>query len=481
VLFTNREQALTSDLTRMGKLSGREAMDRALLRSVRPDFYDPSTHTFDDITAGARLAQATPIDGLTMPPSLDGAVATFDMQLGAGEGQVYVASPDPDLSSYQQVRWPAQTIVWPLAAEPDPGDPRICLIVALPADVPADLTSRNILLDPVTRAVSPANVYKTSNPEAVIGVVEGVPAAVPVAPAVPAGALALFEVWLPAGAADSSAFLPVRRAWRQIEFPGTSQHGILKGCEVTWDDTLGAPNGLIDGVHRLVIDGELLTFEGGGVSAIMPVDDVLHTPGAAPAGNDAPHYLYLCGGRHSPILTLQLGTNPVPVVLIRSTLAPDALGHPLGTLSIASPPVAFPAAACCYIGICWYAAGSTDIVRTVYTDDWVYAATLHNFVQPDETTDAPGYTAAPMLTRPAASTAMRVRAIAVGAASSVIRVALAGAVASEILLVGPGATTMDDTVTTLAMDNLWYADLVAADSLVIRAVGFNMNVPRLAR
>ena len=43
-----REQILSSDLNRIGNLAGRELMDAAQARSVRADFYNPATNTFDD-------------------------------------------------------------------------------------------------------------------------------------------------------------------------------------------------------------------------------------------------------------------------------------------------------------------------------------------------------------------------------------------------------------------------------------------------
>ena len=257
---TAREQVLATDLNRIGDLAGRELMDSKLLRSVRADFYKPSTNAFDDFAAVSKAAQATPIAGLTQPPSLDGMAAVFDMALGAGEAELPFTSANPDQSDYQLLRWAAQTLIWPAGGTPDATNPLICLIVATPGDQLTGLQSRNILLDPILRTVSPQNVYKTTNPLATISVIAGTAAAIPVPPAVPAGSLALFEVWVPALASDSTAFLPVRRAWRQIEFPGTSQHGVLKGCDLAWDPGMGADNGLKAGVHRIVIDGELLTF-----------------------------------------------------------------------------------------------------------------------------------------------------------------------------------------------------------------------------
>jgi hypothetical protein len=368
-----REQILSSDLNRIGNLSGRELMDRAQARSVRADFYNPSTNAFNDFAAVSKVAQATPIAGLTIPPSLDGIAAQFNMNLGAGEAQLPVTPSDPDFSGYELLRWPAQAITWPLTGAPDATNLRICLIVATPADALTDITSRNILLDPNLRTVAPQNVYKTSNPVATISVVVGTAAASPAIPAVPAGSLALFAVYVPPAVADSTAFYPVRMTWRQIEFPGTSQHGIVKGCvPIMIDPTF---NG-IAGINRIVIDGEMLTFACS--QTLQNENDTANTPGAAPAGNDMPTYLYLCGGRNYPTLrqTVHPGPGPagniVPCMLLESTIAPDALGFPTANLATAAG--AIPRSACCYIGVRFRAAGALTNVPAIYDGDWIHAA-----------------------------------------------------------------------------------------------------------
>lgn len=366
-----REQILSSDLNRIGNLAGRELMDRASLRSVRADFYQPATNTFDDFSAVSKAAQATPIAGLTRPPSLDGVAAVFDMALGAGEAQLPFTSADPDLSGYQTLRWDAQTVIWPGAGTPDAVNPLICLIVATPGDQLTDLQSRNILLDPNLRTVSPQNVFKTTNPRATISVVAGAAAAAPVAPAVPAGAMALFEVYVPPLAADSTSFHRVRRAWRQIEFPGTSQHGIVKGCDLAWDPGMGADNGMKAGVHRIAIDGELLTFS---LALSIPlVSDTLNPIGNAPAGNDAPSYIYVCGGRLAPVRSMLLGTILYPIALVESLTAPDALGYPSADLRIAAPAMTFPRGACCYVGVRMRSAGGVTSVPAFCEGDWIYS------------------------------------------------------------------------------------------------------------
>lgn len=371
---SNREEVVSSDLNRIGKLAARESQDADAARATRADFYDPSSNTFDDFSTAAKTAQAVPISGLTKVPSLQGIASSFDMNLGAGELEMYVAgTPAADESVFQVARWPAQQLAWPVGGRPDPSNPRICLICVTPADSFTDLGSRNILVDPNTRETTPQNVYKTANPLATVQVVYGTAAAVPLPPAVPSGTTAIFEVVVPAAAGDSTTFYPVRRSWRKIEFPGSTQHGIVKGCVPV--DSGATYAGIQAGTHRLVIDGELLTFDNGGYP-LRPVDDTVAPPGTAPAGNDKPTYLYLCGGRNGPARTITHGTiygTYIPVALVESSTPPDAFGYPTALLGIAAGPISFPRAACCYIGLRFRKANTATIVPTVYDGDWIRA------------------------------------------------------------------------------------------------------------
>ena len=107
---TAREQVLSSDLNRMGHLSGRELMDHAMARSVRADFYTPETNTFDDFTAAGKISQSIPLSGATKAASLAGKAGVFDMDIGAGETELPGTPDSADVSGYQLLRWPAQTI-----------------------------------------------------------------------------------------------------------------------------------------------------------------------------------------------------------------------------------------------------------------------------------------------------------------------------------------------------------------------------------
>lgn len=273
-----------------------------------------------------------PYSGLVRVPSLTGVAGSFTMALGAGRGWYYdptFAGLSPDDSFNQVLRWPAQVLTF---SNPDGSNPRIDLIVAAPAMVDADSFSRNILVDPVSRTITPQNVFKTSNPVSNISVVQGTPASVPIPPVLPAGSVALFEVYVPASVGDATAFLPAQRLWRKSYFPGASRSGVMQGCKLVWSG--GTPPASVGATlilngspfNKIVIDGEVIEWRG--CPAI--VADTLANPfgSAAPATSSRPYYIYACGGRflpqgmYSPLVTGFFA----PVVLVESLTAPDIDG-----------------------------------------------------------------------------------------------------------------------------------------------------------
>jgi hypothetical protein len=489
---TSREQVLSADINRMGNLSGKELMDAAQRRSVRADFYNPATNAFDDFSAGAKSTNALPMSGLTQAPSLAGITAVFDMALGEGEGTLPATPGSADISGNQLLRWPAQTVTWPSGGTPDATNPKICLIVATPADVLMDLVSRNILADPVTRSTIPANVYKTSNPVATISVVVGAAASTPVSPAVPTGSLALFEVIVPALAVDSTDFSPVRRAWRSIEFPGTSQHGIVKGCIAR---TSGGGLAGLDGgvVHRLVIDGELLTWEQ--VGSLLPVSDTLHTPGNAPGTYDMPTYLYVCGGRGIPqhsythVTLPSPASNYVPVTVIESLTAPDVLGYPKADLGYGGN--TFPRSACCYVGLNFRASGSAASVPSFYDGDWIYSfstiavTNMFGFLQPavSLTNAFVSYTLAGV---PASSTIVDI-GVQFNGASDAGFVSLTNSTSGLFAGIFNSPTgsfgNFRQKLPVLPGNPLvvYVKSNSGTGTMVLTSVGYNMNVPRIGR
>ena len=310
--FTGREEILSSDLVRIGKLGSKALQDELLNAGLDQ--------------GGAFIASFSAVPSVT-------ASGSFNETVGVGEALTFDASGvTADDSSLHVLQWPQQDLTF---ANPDPTNPRIDLIVALPASIDTDVQSRNILVDPVARTVTPANVAKTNSPVATLSVVTGTASGSPTPPAVPAGKLALFEVYVPAAAASSANFVVIQRLFRRLPYPFTGTNGtspraaesaVFRGCKVTYSGTTAFVS---SSNNAVLIDGELIEFGSGPVV----VNDSLNSPVAvaAPAGNDKPYYFYLIGGRNLP--SAGATNNASPVELIASLTAPDtATGRPSGAL-----------------------------------------------------------------------------------------------------------------------------------------------------
>lgn len=324
---------------------------------------------------GSADAGGTPFSALLRPLTLTPIAATFTMTLSDGDAFYYNptdVSLTVDDSPYEVIRWRSLA---PLTfATPDATNPRIDLVVATPGMVDTDLASRNILVDPSARTISAQNVNKTSNPTSAIAVVTGTPAGSPVPPAVPAGAVALLEVLVPAAAPDSGTFFPLPRLSRRAEYPWSTASGIISGCRLGWDLTVDAASAsttlsMAAGTNLLMIDGEVLD-----VSSFIPfaaVPDTSNNPFGASPSSDLPYYVYAVGGRHSPQGTAVLG-GLVPIALIESLTPPDLGNYGRPTASLVTPRGTAPAAACVYVGIGYVQGGTTHRKPCIMDDEWVY-------------------------------------------------------------------------------------------------------------
>jgi hypothetical protein len=309
--------------------------------------------------------------------------------------------------------------------------------------------------------------------------------------------LPLWLVHVPAGSTKSSQFAFARATHRRLEFPGSSQHGILQGCVPAWTLTSEAtdnPAKLESGeVHRVVIDGELLSFTGINVTAEL--DTAYPTVTAVGTTHDVPHYLYLVGGRHAPQINLISGYC-APVRLVQTVCAPDRWGRPIAALTVRGETI--PVSACVYIGVGYMAAGTANRKGCVIDGDWVYAMTVNHaasacdvtagFNEPDVDPGAGGFIAMTINSAPA-------RATMVDLVASVLADAAPTNVTYELYSCSPSGATYNQRIAhrrtseqsfhmscRCAVKSVYYLYNAAGGFTAnLRAAGYNMLLPRISR
>lgn len=360
----SREQILSTDINRGFKLSSREAQN-CLENGSHCD-------NFVDIWGNPLIGvEGAPVDRSDRLGSITGSVGSYDLNISSGQVFMSVPAPDADSSGYTVVRWATQVIN---TITPDAATFRVDLIVATPAMVPADLQSRNILVDPVLRTVTPQNVYKTSNPLATLSVVPGTPGD-PSPPAVPVGSVALWEVVTYNTDADSTSYRFTPRIWRRVE-SFASCHAILENCIPSTGATSADPPYLPYGrVHRAIIAGEVICAPLVGAFNVDATPDTNNNPttAALDADRDLPCFLYLCGGRYAP--QNGVGVAVTPLRLVASLTAPNG-NRASADLAIAG--VTVPKAGTLYSGVWFIKQNTHDFKRCAIEGDWIYAAEALN-------------------------------------------------------------------------------------------------------
>jgi len=367
VVFNSFEQLLSSDVNRLQNMSSREVQN-----------------LFKELLAGGG-GPPVPISGYTSPPTLT-FLSAFTMTLGAGSAFFQETSGvSSDDSTYQVLRWPSQTVSFSAA---DPTNPRIDLIVATPAQVESSPIFRNILVNPITRLVAATSVFKNQDPVSAISIVAGAPSAIPVPPAVPAGKLALFEVFVPSAAPSAATFAGTYRVFRLAPTPISVTHAVLRGCALVWNDNAGDVRPVMrsHADNVAIIDGEVIQFasdDGSLTFNTLPelvgdgntANNPFVTANTA-ATNARPYYLYLCGGRNMPQQSGQaaIGSARVPVVIVASLVAPDQFGFP--TTSITTPRGALSTTqlrkSALYVGMGFSPPLSALSMAMRMEGDWVY-------------------------------------------------------------------------------------------------------------
>jgi hypothetical protein len=496
------EQILSTDLNRMQSIASRDAQDVLGNASLRDGF---TGFTGTPLKTGS--GSSDPVSRADNLGTIVGTTGNFTINMGAGQVFAYLPVGVVDTSAYQVVRWGAGAIG---TIVPDSSQVRVDLIYAIPAMVPTDLQSRNLLVNPVARQIAPANVNKTNNPLATIKVLPGTPGSTQ-APDCPAGAVPLWEVVTFPGDTDASAYRFVPRIWKRIESFGTC-HAILENCVPQMSNDVEPPtegyrpylsNPL---VHRAIIDGEVicapLTSATVNGTYIAAEPDTNNDPTAATIHTDKDVFcfLYLCGGRNAPqngVAGTDLpggGVRGYHALRLVASLTPPQYNRATAALAIAG--VAIPTGATLYAGIWAIAKGTHNYKTCVISGDWVYAATnnmsssMAGFyesqksgaeglvsIQPPMGTD--GYPIPTIVD-------LTARAADSGATSRIVYVASGGtfdATQSQLSVAIPGSTGIFYTargVCKLPYDGVFcYVGGASTTNIRVYASGYNMNVPRI--
>src|SRR5215831_18097555 len=374
--FNAREQLLSADLMRGQFLSSRDRQNREAARSRSFDCSDPASPSSQVemlSQLGARIYGVD--DAPTWNPT-----AGYAVDIGAGGG--FIDNPSfggltDDDSSYLVVRWPTTNVTF---ANPPGANQRIYVVIATPAMADADSQSRTVLVDPVTRAITASNLFKTSNPLATVSIVQGVAGATPLVPAIPAGSLPLFYVWIKNGDATANNFGACRASWRRASQPFSSMSGVISGMGLLWDqstDTSTTDSPMIaKGFHRIVLDGEVMEFLANMDSTASGVTpDTANNPfgSAAPATWNKPYYIYAVGGRHNPIPSYNTFDGLMsPVVLVESLTPPNlATNKPTANMTVRGVTVTPNGAL--YVGLGFVFMNTTHRHSCVMTEDMTYA------------------------------------------------------------------------------------------------------------
>lgn len=374
VLFNYREEILASDLFRSEQLGSRELQDviRNGSRGLDLPAINAAVPPFSNV--------GSPIVGCSLLPTIVANTGTPTMVLGAGQAYYDDPAITGDFSPYTVCRWVAQTLTF----TPDATNPRIALVYVIPATADTDLASRNILVDPTLRTVTSTAVYKTRNPSSAVAVIHGTAGGSPSPPAVPAGSIALFELYIPAASGtgnNSATYGVVRRLNRLMSFPYNGSNAIVQGCRVAWTDvnpatTDSTPSFMAGQRNRLIIDGEMLEFDNGTAWCSGPdfISDTTLPPVGGSGTSCAAFYLYAVGGRRLPQAS---GTGTCPIIVVMHASAPFEDGTCSGAITIPRGTIAAgqPGAIC--IGVGWrHYAGTKSRVPVKQVGDVFYATAV---------------------------------------------------------------------------------------------------------
>lgn len=339
MLQNTLEEILSSDLTRIGELAGKAAMDaqRAALQPFGGVLVAAVRQGLDASNAGAGDRAVTITAGELV--YLDGGVNPLtsddsDLQLG-----VLDAATALNLSANAS------------------GNPRIDLIYATIADADSDSSTRNELTLP-GRTIAPAVLNKTRQGVLTIAVVTGTPAATPAFPAVPAGGTALWYAYVPNGATSiyDDHLMDARVYWSVASQLRLTQ--VISGMRPkvgTTDADVSFARGIA------LVEGALATLT---ADPEFAVNDVLQAGESIAADREIDFYVVAKGSGVPISKTAPDGVGFVGTV-DGATSPPQDDASPFGGLLFA--PLAFAAANAIGKSICQYSTSKVAYVGSLHT------------------------------------------------------------------------------------------------------------------
>jgi len=308
VNFNTLEQAVSSDMNRVGALAGFNLQElvRDLGNGIDGGLTPP--------TAVARGLKATPGAGM----SLD---------ISTGTAYLYSTATDGDSSPYRISKLTTTTSLEIAAA--DGTHSRIDLVSFHDAVESTDSTTRNELTLP-DRTVSAVAVDKTKRPSMVLTVTTGTPGATPAFPSVPAGDKALWYVRVPAGATtlDEADLMDMRTPLAPASV--ARSHGRLSGLYMGVNDP-GVGLTCSIGSGLAIVNGVMVNYKARRSFGTSWIDSIVATAGT-PTGlaADTEYCFYgVATGGGSPVgKTIEDGL--IPVI---SDVLPTAAGKPASAIS----------------------------------------------------------------------------------------------------------------------------------------------------
>lgn len=372
-VFNAREQLLTGDIMRLQALANRDIQN----------LFGDETRADQD---GAFTTAQPPVSSLVNEPTWtpSSTPGNFTATIGAGSGfqQLDPGGLGPDQTPYQVLRWTPTLVSF---STPDTTNGRIDTVYLVAGMLAVDVESRNILTDPVARTSGIQSVNKTNNPATSVLVQTGVAAPIPVPPVIPAGSVALFDIYVPPSAASASIFAnPLLRLNRRAPFPWSSMTGVIAGMQLQWDQqanpaSASAVMSIPLAAHKIVIDGEVISWGGSFLTGQNIQADSTASPFASPAPstNAKVYYIYAVGGRSLPRASNWniLDATFNPVILVESMQAPNpGTAVPGGSLTVLINGTPTSVSKACLIGVGYIAQNTSFRLACVMTGDMIYVA-----------------------------------------------------------------------------------------------------------